>query len=430
MALALTIAYILLTFFSVGENFPDLVPYRIQLILGIISVVVTLLGIFIRGEFQFQKQIMLMAGFTGVIVLSWLPHGRLGGPLTAFQSFMPSGIVFFLTAFNMRSIRDLKILRFCILGLALYLAGRGLFEYFSDPYNSPFVISQAEFDVVNLRLQAQGVLGDPNEYAQFLLALLPLLCVGMESRGKIFRIGVILPIATLLLVAIFFTHSRGALVGLALVTGVFVMQRLKLVGGTLVTALGVALLAGVGFTGSFTGNRAISVEGGLDRLNIWSDGLGMFRSSPIWGVGFNGFTDTHVAGASIQTAHNSFLLCVAELGLIGCFFWVGLLLVSLWQLRLIANAADYGDSDPESRAWANGVLFALVAFLVPGFFLSETYAPMLYLLLGMSAAIARLEVERTGVELLPAGNRWALKTAMACMASMTLVYAMVRMRGF
>ena len=54
---------------------------------------------------------------------------------------------------------------------------------------------------------------------------------------------------------------------------------------------------------------------------------------------------------------------------------------------------------------------------------------MLYLLLGMSAAIGRLEMDRTGVELLPAGNRWALKTAMACFASMTLVYVVVRMRA-
>jgi putative inorganic carbon (HCO3(-)) transporter len=430
MALTLSLAYILLTFLSVGDSFPDLVPYRIQLTLGIVSMVVTVIGMFLRSEFQFQKQIMLMTGFIGVIVLSWLPHGRLGGPWVAFQAFMPAGIVFFLTAFNMRSVRDLKILRFCLLGLTLYLAGRGLYEYFTDPYNSAFVISQTEFDVTNLRLQALGVLADPNEFSQFLLALVPLLFVGFKDWGKPFRIAVIFPIAALLLAAIFFTHSRGALVGLALVSGVFIIGRLKLFGGTLAMLLGVVLVAGLGVTSSFTGNRAISVQGGLDRLDIWSDGIGMFKSSPIWGVGFNGFTDTNVVGASLHTAHNSFLLCIVELGLIGCFFWVGLLLVSLWQLRRVVNAPDSEDSDPELRAWANGVLFSLVAFLIPGFFLSETYSPTLYLLLGMSAAISRMEIDRTGMELLPDGNRWALKTAMACIASMTLVYVMVRMRAF
>jgi O-antigen ligase len=203
--------------------------------------------------------------------------------------------------------------------------------------------------------------------------------------------------------------------------GLLARQRVGSGGSGLAAATAGILLMAAGFSGG----RPVSISGGVDRLDFWSDGLGMFKSSPIWGIGFNGFIEN-----SGVTAHNSFLLCAVELGLIGCFLWVGLLLVSLWQLHGVATSGVAGDPDPELRSWANGVLFALVAFLIPGFFLSETYAPMLYLLLGMSAAIARLEMQRTGTELLPDGNHWALKTVMACIGLMTLVYVMVRLRAF
>ena len=420
MAFGLTLLYVVLTFLSIGDSFPALAEYRIQLIVGILGVIATLPALLITREVRPGRQAALMAAFTCFVLVSWLPHGWMGGTLVALQQFMPLGIVFFLTAFNVRSVAHLKILRLGLLAVTVYLVGRGLFDYFWNPDDSPFVLAQSEYDVTISRLQALGLLNDPNQFAQFLLAMVPLLFVDVKSRGWFSRIGVILPIATLILVAIYFTHSRGALVGLALLIGLLVMQRLKFVGGSLAAAVAAVFLVVIGFSGG----RAVSVSGGLDRLDIWSDGLGMFKSSPIWGVGFNGFLES-----SASTAHNSFLLCAVELGLIGCFLWVGLILVSLWQLRRVASAPATENSDPELRVWANAVLFSLAAFLIPGFFLSETYAPMLYLLLGMSAAIARLEVERTGLELLPVGNRWPLKTVMACVASMTLVYVMVRMRG-
>jgi len=216
-----------------------------------------------------------------------------------------------------------------------------------------------------------------------------------------------------MILGIWCTHSRGALVGLVVLVALILRERFGFISGSLTSALIAILMLYTGYTEGRTQDN---------RRDIWSDGLGMFKSSPVWGVGFNGFMQN-----SEQTAHNSFLLCAVELGLIGCFLWMGLLVVSLWQVRRVATAPD---SDPELRGWAKAVFFSLVGFLVPAFFLSDTYAATLYLLLGMSAAISGLEMERTGTELLPAGNRWPLKTAMACFASMLLVYVMVRSRFF
>jgi O-antigen ligase len=164
------------------------------------------------------------------------------------------------------------------------------------------------------------------------------------------------PGSALLLAGIWCTHSRGGLVGLVVLVGLLARRRLTSFGSALASAGVAILMLAMGYTGGRTGD---------DRLNIWSDGLGMFKSSPIWGVGYRHYTDL-----SNKTAHNSFLLCAVELGLIGCFLWVGALLVSLWELRLVADVTAIHDSDEELRAWANAVFLSLLPLPFPGWFLS------------------------------------------------------------
>ena len=71
-------------------------------------------------------------------------------------------------------------------------------------------------------------------------------------------------------------------------------------------------------------------ESNAGRLDAWSAGLGMFRQQPFFGVGYNMFTDHNEI-----TAHNSFVLCFAELGLFGYFIW----LASASDYRLSAGRA-------------------------------------------------------------------------------------------
>src|ERR1700686_5663186 len=80
----------------------------------------------------------------------------------------------------------------------------------------------------------------------------------------------------------------------------------------------------------FTGGRGISPADGADRLEAWANGLEMFKSAPLFGIGFNGFTDFLDI-----TAHNSFVLCLAELGLLGSTLWMALLVTTTTDLNRI-----------------------------------------------------------------------------------------------
>jgi O-antigen ligase len=112
----------------------------------------------------------------------------------------------------------------------------------------------------------------------------------------------------------------------------------------------------------------------------------MFRSSPVFGVGFQQFM---VHNPSL-TAHNSLLLCLAELGIFGTLFWLGLIVFSILALyRIVRNRTALAQA-PDLVSSANGVLIALFTFLGTALFLSRTYTMTLYVLLGMAAAARQL----------------------------------------
>ena len=98
------------------------------------------------------------------------------------------------------------------------------------------------------------------------------------------------------------------------------------------------------------------------------------------------FTDQHHL-----TAHNSFVLAAAELGLVGLFFWVGLFYTSFKGLSSVQKHC------PRLAGYAYGLQAAHVGFAATAFFLSRTYMELPYLLCALSAAlyaVARNQTDR------------------------------------
>ena len=164
-------------------------------------------------------------------------------------------------------------------------------------------------------------------------------------------------------------------------------------------------------------------ESSADRIYAWYAGIHMLRASPIWGVGFGNFGEQHEL-----LAHNSFLHCAAELGLVGYFLWLSVIVVTLVDSWSLEKTLDPGDPfDAEVATWLRTTRRALFGFLAAGFFLSRAYSFLLFVLVGLSTAtveIARRE-GRFPVKRHVVG--WVAGIAILEGVSLAVIYVAVRL---
>ena len=147
----------------------------------------------------------------------------------------------------------------------------------------------------------------------------------------------------------------------------------------------------------------------------------MFRSNPILGVGYLNFTDHNDL-----TAHNSFVLCFAELGIVGYFFWLALLVVAILQIGQVRRCEDDDAEADDLRRHAKVLVASFAGMLVAAFFLSRSYNPILYLLVGLAFALYRSACNSGYSVALPPVYGVGRKVAALEFASILAIYILVR----
>lgn len=436
MGFVLTLLYVSLALLSPADLLPALAAYRVELILILVAIACSVPNALDHQLFHIS-QFYLLAGLFICVFLSIAlgPVHWLGGGFFAVEEFLSLSVVFFLIALNCRSIRRFEVVTLFLLAIAMFYVVRGANAYHDAKalaeagkvdsscagreaqkgIRTPgdiqtckvntaliFVIPLSD-GTYNFRMQGEGLLHDPNELAQFLVMLIPLVWVWWRPHQHIRNAFFILGPTALLVWGIYLTHSRGGLLALVVIAMLALKERVNWA----LTLMAGALAMGGALALDFTGGREISLEAGADRLSIWSDGLELFKSSPVFGVGFHQF-QTYIG----HTAHNSFLICAAELGAFAYFLWLGLITFTVVDLNsLIAwirkgrrdnsgssaglqgglqgkNSSDLSDSRNEDYdRWAKALRLSLVGFLAAAWFLSRAYIITLYVLLGMAVTL-------------------------------------------
>jgi putative inorganic carbon (hco3(-)) transporter len=428
MGLVLVILYITLNLLSPAEIFPALAGARILLILTIATIPFTLVATVQSGVLRHVRtQFVLTLLLVMYIAVSWLPHGWLGGMAVSVDSILPNVMAYFAVLVYFGSVRRLQILRFALVGVAMFV----LYNAFtqipvvrSTGVEAPYVLGGLiSTGSILVRIRGLGLLHDPNYLGQFLLLLLPLLFAdtNFEKTGPA-RHFIAFPVSLLLLVGIYYTNSRGSQLGVALLLGLLVAKRFKRTGALFSGLIGFVMVI---FINRFR-ERSVDITSGVDRLLLWSDGLSYFKSSPLWGIGYNGFIDRNA-----MTAHNSFLLVASELGMIGYFIWMGIIVVTVMLLRQVSEARAATDL-PLAR-WAEAVKRSLYVYLFTSFFISRAYNLPLFLLLGAAGAIinaAQVDINGAPVEpQLTLNPKWPLWALSLCVASIVVIYILVRLRA-
>jgi hypothetical protein len=229
---------------------------------------------------------------------------------------------------------------------------------------------------VDSRVRYIGELHDPNEIALTIcaggLALLLafLLRDPRPRRVVLLGMGLGVLVATVLL-----TQSRGGLVVAMLVPGVYVIRRY----GLLALAPGVVMAVGVVALGSRSG-RAADLSTML-RYEAWAKGLDMFKQSPLFGIGARQFGEHH-----FMTAHNTYVLILAELGIFGLFLFFALLYLAMKTLISGIAVLAHVPGAAAARAWGMALVAAMAGIMFQINTLSFAYHSVLWLFLGLAGA--------------------------------------------
>src|SRR5690606_13597217 len=164
---------------------------------------------------------------------------------------------------------------------------------------------------------------DPNDLGMFFVMTLPFVVLFFLQGGFVTKVIAAL-CGAYILYGVYLTNSRGALVSLVAMAAVFSYLNW----GKMKTILtGVLLSPALIFI--FMKFRSIDVdeESAAGRVDSWYEGMQLFFWRPLLGVGQGNFLDYHHI-----TAHNSYVLTLAELGLSGYFLWMVFLLLTLYMV--------------------------------------------------------------------------------------------------
>ena len=362
------------------------------------------------------------------MLISNLAHFRIDSAIDSGIEFAKVLLYYFLLIGLLDSFARLRSFLLWLGLIVLIVASLALLHYYHI-INIPSLVvlehAEEEIDeetgehVVLARLQSVGIYNNPNDLSRILVVgiLISLYFLGNRCFGLL-RVLWLLPMI-LFGHGLQLTHSRGGL--LSLLGGLFAFL-LNGFGTKKSLVLSVLVLPAVMF--AFAGRQTeMSTSEGTaqQRIKIWNDGFVALRSSPVFGIGMN----QHQEELGI-VAHNSFVHCYVELGIVGGMFFFAMFYLPAKALQS-KSRCEPSPRDPDVIRLRALVFALLVATAVGMFSSSRSYTVPSYLIVGLCASYLRVLSDR-GQTLLPRFDLNLIRRLMLA-STLTLVglYAYVRL---
>jgi putative inorganic carbon (HCO3(-)) transporter len=370
--------YVLMVYLMPHSYIRPLQNMRVMLLLAIL-----ILSVFFIHKVFRREPLEILSSRHKILVFSLMILVFISNIVTFNSDAAWNGVHQFLTVFflffiivnlteNFDEFRKVcKTMLFCTVLLAtngLVMAFRGYDIMGNRPVNGRIIWTE------------RSHFGDPNDFALALISFFPFILVNLfdKSTRNLKKIP-LLAATVVLLMAIYYTNSRGGFVALMAILAFFSFKRWGTLKGIAVAS--VLMVLSVMFAPSRMSTLSPYEDSASGRIDAWIAGLAMLKSNPIFGIGYGNFANLHAG----RTAHSAFVLCMAELGLIGYFVWLALLYSSYTGLR---NIERHGT---EIQAKYAGILqLSLIGFLFSAFFLSQAFTPILFILLALFAAAINL----------------------------------------
>lgn len=393
----MVLLFIIFSFFRIHEVIPVLYPMKIPLMLSLASVLTLFWHLVLtqRIELYWSKPLTLFAVFVGMVIISIVLAENRGIAITFFKAtYWKVVLMTFAITYLTQKPRDFNLANILLTCAGALVAIVAL----SNKVNG---IGLVEGTRVTIGRQLGSLLGDPNDLALVLMfpasfALSLIVTKGLPRATHL--LGYIsLP---LIFSAIIATQSRGGLLGIMAVFGIYVYRKMK--SKLLFFALG-GFGASILYVAAGISDRASGGAGeeGIDasamgRLYAWQAAYRMALENPLTGVGMKNFYpnyyyySSHWDGIN-HAVHSTWFGMMAETGFLGLIIFVSFLGTVIYTCKTTLEKIEANlDKFPALYlCTAQALLGGLAGTTISGTFLTHGFNWPFYILTGLVVALAK-----------------------------------------
>lgn len=366
--------YLIMTYLRPQEFVPALKEKPLMLILAMVLLGTLILHAAVRRtplRVIDTRQGILMLVFFILLPLSQLQYLYLSGASYAFTNFLNVYLLFFMIVNLVDNQEQLKKTFYLLFFMILFLSVNGILQY----YRGYDIAGQT---MTEGRIRWIGIFDDPNDLGLTILAFTPLAIMHiMRKRSRLFTKGLWFVSLIILIYALYLTNSRGTFLGLLAILTFYMCKRIGYLKGLIIGLIFCAAVLAIG--PSRMSDMSTSEASASGRIDAWATGLNLLRWRPVLGVGYHNFTNHHHL-----TAHNSAVLCMSELGLVGFFVWMMMIVTSFREMESIQKYAH----GTQFAFYAEFLQLSVAGYFVSAFFLSRTYDEVLYILIALCTLLS------------------------------------------
>lgn len=389
--------FVIFSFFRIHEVFPQIYNLKIPLLLSLSSLAALIwqVGITKQIKLFWCKEFTLLTCFLILVIIGIIFSGNRPIAIEYFKNIYWKIILMtFAIAILVRSPNQLA---FTLKAITIAGVLVGLIAI----QNKLGGIGLVEGTRVTIGRELGSMLGDPNDLA--LVLMFPTsFAVGLLVTHQLpwhqRLIGFIaIPI---LFWAVMATQSRGGLLGMIAVFGIYGLQRIK----SKILLLSIAIAAGsILFFIADISERSSggAAEAGIDasamgRLYAWEAAFKMAVSNPLTGVGLDNFYSNyfyyspHWDGLN-HAVHSTWFGVLAETGFLGLAVFISLVIVLIRKANRTLQAVKLVQDNIDSAIYtsAQAVFAGLIGTIVSGTFLTQGFNWPIYILAALVVAVSK-----------------------------------------
>ena len=390
----LCLGFVIFSFFRVHEAFPALGPLRIPQMLAAPTLLVLCWHVLVKRsiELYWSRSLTIFTIFFGLVTLG-LPFAANRPESIGYwmATYWKIAIMTLAIAWLTRRPRDFAAASHAFVVAGVLIASVAL-------YNKAHAIGLVEGTRATISRDTGSVLGDPNDLSLVLLFPLSFAVSLFTCRTSWLSALFGLAASGAIVAAIIATQSRGGLLGLLTVFGVFGLRMIKSK-ALLLGIVGVAvpvLFAAAGISGRSSGGAAEAGaidESAMGRIYAWGAAWNMATTRPLNGVGLNGFVSNYFAFSPHWDGHNhavhsTWFNVLSETGFPGIITFFAMIVTVEISAYLSLRELEKPGAPIPARAMGNAVLAGVAGFCVSGTFLTQGFTWPIYVQLALGTAVS------------------------------------------